>query len=57
MRNKLKANPNHYPTNDLKITYIKSRIRGEAALYIIPYIRDTALNQFKTINEILNLLS
>jgi hypothetical protein len=57
MRNKLKANADHYPTNDLKIIYIKSCIRGEAALHITPYIRDTTLNWFKTTNEILNLLS
>jgi hypothetical protein len=56
MRNKLKVNANHYPTNDLKMAYTKSCIRGKAALYITPYIRDTALNQFKTTNEIFNLL-
>jgi hypothetical protein len=57
MRNKFKANVNHYPTNNLKITYTESRISGEVILYIIPYMRDTTLNQFKTINKILNLLS
>jgi hypothetical protein len=57
MRNKLKINADYYPTNNLKITYIKSRIRDKAALYIILCIRDTALNQFKITDEILNLLS
>jgi hypothetical protein len=57
MRNKLKANADHYPTNDLKITYIKSRIRGKAALHITPRIREITLNQFKIADEIFNLLS
>jgi hypothetical protein len=57
MRNKLKANADYYLINDLKMAYIKSRIRDKVALYIIPCIRNTILNQFKTINEIFNLLS
>jgi hypothetical protein len=57
MRSKLKANADHYPTDDLKMAYTENRIGGEAALHIAPCIRETALNQFKTANEILDLLS
>jgi hypothetical protein len=57
MRNKLKANADHYLTNGLKIAYTKSYIGGEAALYIIPCMRETALNWFKTADEIFDLLS
>jgi hypothetical protein len=57
IRNKFKANADHYPTDELKIIYIESRTGGEAALYIIPRIRETALNRFKTADEVLDLLS
>jgi hypothetical protein len=57
INNKLKANADHYSTDELKITYTESRINNEAALHITLRIRETALNRFKTINEVLDLLS
>jgi hypothetical protein len=57
MRNKLKANADHYPTDESKIAYTESRIGGEAALYITPRMRETALNRFETVDEVLDLLS
>jgi hypothetical protein len=57
MRNKLKANADHYPTDELKIAYTESRTDGEAALHITPRIRETALNRFETADEVLDLLS
>jgi hypothetical protein len=57
MRNKLKANADHYPTDELKIAYTESRINGEAALHITPRIRETAFNRFETADEVLDLLS
>jgi hypothetical protein len=38
MRNKLRANADHYSTDESKIAYTKSRISGEAALHIAPRI-------------------
>jgi hypothetical protein len=57
IRNKLKANVDHYLTDELKITYTESRINSEAALHITPRMRETALNRFKTADEVLDLLS
>jgi SET domain-containing protein len=57
MRNKFKANADHYPTDELKIAYTESRTDSEATLYITPRMRETALNQFETADEVLDLLS
>ena len=57
MRNKLKANADYFLINALKIVYIKSRIRGEAALYLISRMREDAMNLFTTANELLDYLS
>jgi hypothetical protein len=56
IKNKLKANADHYPTDELKIAYTESRTGGEAALHITPRMRETALNRFETADEILDLL-
>ena len=57
MRNKLRANADHYPSDNLKMAYTESRIGGEAALHIAPRMRDAALNRFETADEILDYLS
>jgi hypothetical protein len=57
MKNKLKANADHYLTDELKITYTESRTNSETALHIALRMRETALNRFKTADEIFDLLS
>jgi hypothetical protein len=57
MRNKLLANGDHYPTDSLQIAYTESRIGGEAARHIAPRLRATALNRFRTAEEILDYLT
>ena len=57
MRNKLKVNADHFLINALKIAYVKSRIRGEAALYLALRIREDAINLFTIANKLLNCLS
>ena len=57
MRNKLLANGDYYPTDSLQIAYTESRIGGEAAKYIAPRLRATALNRFRTTKEIFDYLT
>jgi hypothetical protein len=57
MRNKLLANGDYYPTDSLQIAYTESRIGGEAAKYIAPRLRATALNRFRTAEEIFDYLT
>jgi hypothetical protein len=56
MRNKLKANLDHYHTDEMKIAYTESRIGGDAAKHIAPRMRDTALNRFEAAEEIFEYL-
>ena len=57
MRNKLKANADHFPINALKIAYVESRVGGEAALHLAPRMREDAINLFTTADELLDCLS
>jgi hypothetical protein len=57
MRNKLLANSDHYPTDPLQIAYTESRVKGKAAKYITPRLRATALNRFRTAEEIFDYLT
>jgi len=56
MQSKLEANQDHFPTQALQIGYIQSRVAGTAALHINPRLRPTAVNKFKTANEIFEVL-
>lgn len=49
----MKANKDHFPTEDLKIAYIESRVGGAAAKHIAPRMRDTSLNPFLEAEEVL----
>jgi len=57
MRNKLKANKDHFPTEELKIAYIESRVSGAAAKHIAPRMRDTSLNPFLEAEEVLSVIN
>lgn len=57
IRNKLKANKDHFPTEDLKIAYIKSRVGGATAKHIAPRMRDTSLNPFLEAEEVLSVIN
>src|SRR5271154_1582565 len=57
MRNKLLANGDHYPTDPLKIAYTESRVGGEAAKHIAPRMRVTAINRFRTAEEMFDCLT
>ncbi len=56
MRNKLKANKNHFSIEELKIAYIESRVSGAATKHIAPRMRDTSLNSFLEVEEVLSVI-
>ena len=55
IQNKLRANADHYQTEDSKITYIKSRIDSKAADHLILRMTNP-LDRFQTAQELLNYL-
>ena len=56
MRAKLAANADHYPTEELKMAYLASRVEGTANLHLAPRLRYTAANKFQTAEEMLEAL-
>ena len=56
MQSKLEANQDHFPTQALQIGYVQSRVAGTAALHINPRLRPTAVNKFKTVEEVFEVL-
>jgi len=51
MRNKLKSNRDHYPTEDMRITYVESRVEGKALEHLTPRLRVDAVNPYNTAEE------
>ena len=56
MQSKLEANQDHFPTQALQIGYVQSRVAGTAALHVNPRLRPTAVNKFKTVEEVFEVL-
>ncbi len=57
MRNKLKANKNHFPIEELKIAYIESRVSEAATKHIASCMRDISLNPFLEVEEVLSIIN
>ena len=57
MRNKLKANKDHFPTEEMKIAYVESRVSETAAKHIASRMRDTATNSFLEAEEVLSIIN
>ncbi len=57
MRNKLKANKDHFPTEELKIAYVESRVGETAAKHIASRMRDAATNSFLEAEEVLSIIN
>ncbi len=57
MRNKLKINKNHFFTEELKITYIKSRVNEAIVKYIASRMRDIFLNLFLKVKDVLLIIN
>ena len=56
MRNKLKANKNHFSIKELKIVYIESRVSEAAIKHIASCMQDIFLNSFLEVEEVLSII-
>lgn len=56
VKNKFRANADHYQTEELKMAYIESRTSGDAAKHLAPRFREGVVHQFQTSAEILAYL-
>ena len=57
MQNKLKINKNHFSIKELKIVYIKSQVSEAAIKHITSWMRDTFLNLFLEVEEVLSIIN
>ena len=46
IKNKLCKNANHYPTESIKLAYIKGLIKSKAIKHISPQLRDNAIDLY-----------
>jgi hypothetical protein len=56
MKAKLRANADHYTTEDLRMAYVENRTGGDAARHLAPYLEDEE-HQFQTAKEMLDCLA
>ena len=56
MRNKLKANADHYNTEALRVAYVENRVGGKVAKHLRPRLRASAVNPDTTAEEMLKHL-
>ncbi|OJD09881.1 hypothetical protein ACJ73_10037 [Blastomyces percursus] len=54
MKNKLRANQDRYPTEELRMAYIELRVGGEAADHLHPYLDEQAEEHVSTAQELFN---
>ena len=57
MRNKLKANKNHFSIEELKIVYIESWVSEAAIKHIASCMQDIFLNSFLEVKEVLSIIN
>ncbi len=57
MWNKLKINKNHFSIEELKIAYIKSRVSEAATKHIALRMRNTSLNSFLEVEDVLSIIN
>ncbi|KAL1971411.1 hypothetical protein VTN31DRAFT_2343 [Thermomyces dupontii] len=57
MRNKLRENADHFPTESSKTAYVENRTDGDAARHIAPRMRDDHPERYQTAEEIFEHLS
>ena len=56
MKSKLNANADYYPTENLRMAYLATRVEGTASLHLAPRMRDDAKNPFITAEKIMEIL-
>ena len=57
MQNKLKTNKNHFSIEELKIAYIESWVSEAAIKHIALRMRNTSLNSFLEVEEVLSIIN
>ncbi len=57
MQNKLKINKNHFSIKELKIAYIESWVSEAAIQHIAFWMKDTFLNSFLEVEEVLLIIN
>ncbi len=57
MQNKLKINKNYFSMKELKIVYIKSWVDENAIKHIALWMRNTSLNLFLKVKEVLSIIN
>ncbi len=57
MQNKLKTNKNHFSIEELKIVYIESWVSEAAIKHIASRMRNTSLNLFLEVEEVLSIIN
>ncbi len=57
MQNKLKINKNHFSIKELKIAYIESWVSEAAIKHIASWMRNTSLNSFLEVEEVLLIIN
>jgi len=57
MRNKLRENADHFPTESSKIAYIENRTDGDAARHIAPRMREDHPERYETAEDIFQHLA
>ena len=56
VRSKLKANSDHYPTNELQIAYVAGRVGGIAKTFIRARLREDVIKPYRCAEELLDTL-
>ena len=52
MKQKLRANIDHFDTIELQIAYVTSLITGRAREHIIPRMRDESINKYLIVKDV-----
>jgi hypothetical protein len=57
MRNKLKSNADHFPSEALRMVYVEGRVKDEATRYIFPRTQDDHPEAYRTAEEMFKHLA
>ena len=57
IKNKLRENADHYPTESMKLAYVEGLIGGKATKHISPRLRDDAVDPYSTVQDLFEHLT
>lgn len=52
VKNKLKANADHYPSQSIKIAYVEGRTGGKAARHLAPRMKEGSAEEYATVEDV-----